>query len=132
MKDVMSHCFIGDLLNAEEQIEVVGGNKRFEIMFDIMGASLPWPEIKGKYETHRLLVECKNTDDPTDADFSKLHRDMQSLDVHVAFLVYRGTSREPKGNTLKYQRGIYINSQKRDVIVTLSEIFLSTIPPKEN
>jgi hypothetical protein len=124
VKETVSLCFIGDLLNAEEQIVTAYGNKKFEIIFDIIGNNLPWPEIKDKHRTHRLLVECKNTDEPTDADFTKLVRDMQALDVHVAFMAYRGSRRESQGKVLEYQRSAYINSKKENIIVTLSEAFL--------
>jgi hypothetical protein len=124
VKEVISLCFIGDLLNAQEQVVTKDGNKKFEIIFDIMGNNSPWPEIKNKYRTHRLLVECKNTDEPTDADFNKLVRDMLALDVHVAFMAYRGTRREPQGKVLEYQRATYINSKKENIIVTISEVFL--------
>ena len=124
VKDTISLCFVGDLLNAEEQITTVNLGKRFEIIFDIIGDQPPWPEIKGKYRTHRLLVECKNTDEPTDADFSKLDRDMQALDASVAFMAYRGANRESKGKVLEYQRAAFINSKKERIIVTLSEVFL--------
>jgi hypothetical protein len=123
----MSLCFVGDLLNAEEQVRTSSGGKRFELIFDIIGDQPPWVEIKSKYHTHRLLVECKNTDEPTDADFSKLDRDMQALDVGVAFMAYRGVSREPraKSKLLEYQRSVFINSKKERVIVALSEGFLA-------
>jgi hypothetical protein len=124
VKDTMSLCFVGDLVNAEEQITTSGGGKRFEIIFDIVGDTPPWTEIKTKHKTHRLLVECKNTDEPTDADFNKLDRDMQALDVGVAFMAYRGAVREPKGKVLECQRSVFINSKKSRVIVTLSEAFL--------
>lgn len=127
----MAFCFIGDLLDAAEQVVTVEGNKKFEIIFEIAGASQPWPEIKEKYGTHRLLVECKNTDEPTDADFNKLERDMRALDVHVAFMAYRSAGREPKGKTLEYQRGIYINSKKENIIITLSDgFFLQSLDKK--
>ena len=124
VKETVSVCFIGDLLNGEEQIVTADGNKRFEIIFDIIGNNLPWPEIKDKHRTHRLLVECKNTDEPTDADFTKLVRDMQALDVHVAFMAYRGSLRESKGKVLEYQRAAYINSKKEIIIIAVSEAFL--------
>ena len=124
VKDTMSLCFIGDLVNAEEQITTGNLSKRFEVIFDIVGNEPPWPEIKGKYRTHRLLVECKNTEEPTDADFSKLDRDMLSLDVDVAFLAYRGSGREPRGKVLDYQRFAFINSNRRRIIVALSQVFL--------
>jgi hypothetical protein len=124
VKDTISLCFIGDLVNAEEQITVGNQSKRFEVIFDIVGTEPPWPEIKGKYRTHRLLVECKNTEEPTDADFSKLDRDMLSLDVDVAFLAYRGSGREPQGKVLEYQRSVFINSTRRRIIVALSQVFL--------
>src|ERR1035441_2398447 len=71
VKDTLSLCFTGDLLNSEEQISTQDGGKRFEVIFDVVGNEPPWPEIKGKYRTHRLLVECKNTDEPTGADFTR-------------------------------------------------------------
>jgi hypothetical protein len=124
VKKTVALCYIGDLLNEEEQIATVGGNKRFEIIFDIVGGDPPWTEIKEKYRTHRLLVECKNTDEPTDADFTKLVRDMQSLDVHVAFMAYRGCRREPQGKVLEHLRSAFINSNRESIIVALSESFL--------
>lgn len=123
VKETISTCFVGDLLNAEDQISTASGGKKFEIIFDIIGEEPPWPEIKEKYRTHRLLVECKNTDEPTDADFSKLDRDMQALDVCVAFMAYRGSLRESTGKVLTYQRSTYINSKKERVIVALSDGF---------
>ena len=124
VKDTLSLCFMGDLLNAEEQILTQDGGKKFEVIFDVVGNEPPWPEIKDKYRTHRLLVECKNTDEPTDADFTKLDRDMLSLDVDVAFLAFRGLSREPQGTMVKHQRSVFINSNRRRIIVALSEVFL--------
>lgn len=124
VKDTISLCFIGDLLNAEEQVQTKEGSKRFEIIFNITGSHAPWPEIAQKHRTHRLLVECKNTEEPTDADFSKLDRDMQALDLYVAFLAYRGSSREPSGKVLERQRSVYINSNRCRMIITLSEAFL--------
>jgi len=122
-KDTISTCFLGDLLNAEEQIATANLGKKFEMIFDIIGTEPPWSEIKGKYKTHRLLVECKNTDEPTDADFSKLDRDMQALDVFVAFMAYRGSRRESSGKVLEYQRSVYVNSKKERVVLTLSDAF---------
>jgi hypothetical protein len=124
VKDCMALCFIGDLLNAEEQISNNDRTKKFELIFDIIGSEPPWSEVKGKFKTHRLLIECKNTDEPTDSDFNKLVRDMHALDVNVAFLAYRGGRREPHGNTLPYLRSAYINSNREKVIVTLSDAFL--------
>lgn len=124
VRDAVSLCFVGDLLNAEEQISTASFAKRFEVIFDIVGEQPPWAEIKGKYRTHRLLIECKNTEEPTDADFSKLDRDMQALDVSVAFMAYRAARREPQGKVLERQRSAFINSKKERVIVTLSEAFL--------
>ncbi len=121
--ETMAFCFVGDLLNAEEQISTANKGKRFEVIFDIIGQRPPWPEIQEKYRTHRLLVECKNTDEPSDADFSKLDRDMQALDVGVAFMAYRGNFREPRGKVLEYQRAAFINSKKERIIVTLSDAF---------
>jgi hypothetical protein len=132
VKDTMSLCFVGDLVNAEEQVATSGGGKRFEIIFDIIGDKPPWIEIKTKYSTHRLLVECKNTDEPTDADFSKLDRDMQALDIGVAFMAYRGARRESKGKVLEYQRSVFSNSKKSRVIVTLSEAFLKLCLDKKS
>jgi hypothetical protein len=123
VKDTLSMCFVGDLLNAEEQRITANLGKRFEIIFDIIGEDPPWPEVKGKYRTHRLLVECKNTDEPTDADFSKLDRDMLALDVSVTFMAYRGSRRESSGKVLEYQRSVYINSKKQRLIVALSDAF---------
>ena len=120
----LSLCFIGDLLNGEEQIRSANNSKIFELIFDIISDAPPWHEIKNKYETHRLLVECKNTDEPTDADFSKLTRDMAALDVRVAFMAYRGKCREPKGKVFEHQRAAYINSNRKQIIITLSEVFL--------
>jgi hypothetical protein len=131
-RDTVSLCFIGDLLNAEEQIVAASKIKRFEVVFDIIGEEPPWAEIKLKYKTHRLLVECKNTDEPTDADVTKLDRDMAALDVNVAFLAYRGATREPRGKLLAYLRSGYINSQKQRVIVSLSEAFLLQCLSKKN
>ena len=128
----MSLCYIGDLLNAQGQIVTIDGNKKFEIIFDIIGNEPPWQEIKGKYNTHRLLVECKNTDEPTDADINKLVRDMNSLDVHIAVLAYRGPIRESKGKLLDYQRAAYVNSKKQDIIIALSEVFLLQCLKKES
>lgn len=124
VKDTLSICFMGDLLNAEEQITTGTLSKRFEMIFDIVRNTPPWGEIRDRYGTHRLLVECKNTDEPTDADFSKLARDMKSLDLHVAFMAYRGARREPHGKVLEYQRSHFINSNRKDIIVTLSDAFL--------
>src|ERR1035437_6116724 len=124
VKDTISLCFIGDLVNAEEQIQTQDMAKRFEVIYDIIGSDPPWSEIKLRYGTHRLLVECKNTDEPTDADFTKLDRDMAALDVKVAFMAYRACAREPKGKVLSSQRSVFINSKKERVIVTLSEAFL--------
>ena len=124
VKDTLALCFVGALLNAEEQIATQDGGKRFEVIFDVVGNEPPWLEIKSKYRTHRLLVECKNTDEPTDADFTKLDRDMLSLDVDVAFLAFRGSSREPRGKILQHQRAAFINSNRRRIIVALSEVFL--------
>jgi hypothetical protein len=124
VRDVLSLCFIGDLLNAEEQILINSGTKKFEMILDIIGTEPPWGEIKDKYHTHRLLVECKNTDEPTDADFNKLVRDMNALDVHVAVMAYRGQYRESSGKVLEYQRAAFINSKKQDLIITLSEAFM--------
>ena len=131
VKDTISLCFIGDLINAEEQITTGNQTKRFEVIFDIVGNEPPWQEIKGKYRTHRLLVECKNIEEPTDADFSKLNRDMLSLDVDVAFLAYRGSGREPRGKVLEYQRSAFINSNRRRIIVALSEVFLTQCLSKQ-
>jgi len=75
----------------------------------------------------RLTVywsNAKNTEEPTDADFQKLVRDMNALDVQVAFMAYRGKKREPSGKVLDYQRAAFINSNRRLVILTLSETFL--------
>lgn len=117
-------CFAGDLVNSESQIATAGGDKRFEMIFDIFGKDAPWEEIKTKHGTHRLLVECKNTDDPTDADFSKLVRDMDALDLCVAILAYRGAKREPSGKLLDYQRSRFNNSGRKRIIVAVSEGFL--------
>jgi hypothetical protein len=124
VKETISLCFVDDLVNAEEQIRTANQSKQFEIIFEITGSHPPWPEIAAKFRTHRLLVECKNTDAPTDSDFTKLVRDMESLDLYVAFMAYRGASREPQGKVLEHQGAVYINSNKRRVIVTLSEAFL--------
>ena len=132
VKDVLSLCFIGDLLNAQEQIVTVDGNKKFEIIFDIIGTEPPWLEIKNKHHTHRLLVECKNTDEPSDADINKLVRDMNALDVGVAILAYRGLLREPKGKLLEYQRAAYTNSGRKIIILALSEVFLIQCLNKES
>jgi hypothetical protein len=132
VKETMSFCYTGDIINAEEQITTGSLNKRFEIIFDLVSGQPPWAEIKDKYNTHRLLVECKNTDDPTDADFNKLHRDMQSLDIRVAFLAYRGTSLEPSGKLLEYPRGIYVNSKKQNIIVVISDRFFAKCLEKKN
>jgi hypothetical protein len=117
-------CFAGDLVNSESQIPTAGGDKRFELIFDIFGKDAPWEEIKAKHGTHRLLVECKNTDDPTDADFSKLARDMEALDLCVAMLAYRGVKREPTGKLLDYQRSRFNNSGRKRIILAVSEGFL--------
>jgi hypothetical protein len=119
---------IGDRHNTVQRLYrglmVLEQAEREKVIFDIIGEQPPWLEIKAKYRTHRLLVECKNTDEPTDADFSKLNRDMQALDVDVAFMAYRGTRREPRGKVLDHQRSAFINSKKERIIVTLSEVFL--------
>ena len=125
VRSVMSTAFAGDLVNAESQIPNTMGTKRFEIIYDIVSAEPPWQEITGRHETHRLLVECKNTDTPTDADFSKLLRDMDALDLQVAFLAFRSTSREPKGKILEYQRSRYINSSRKRIIIVVTEGFLT-------
>ena len=114
VKDTVSLCFIGDLVNAEEQITTSSMTKRFEVIYDIIGEEPPWSEIKLKYGTHRLLVECKNTDEPTDADFTKLDRDMAALDVNVAFMPYRGTAREPTGKFLAYQRSLITITRNKE------------------
>jgi hypothetical protein len=132
VRDVLSVCFIGDAVDVQDQISTVDGSKRFEMIFDIIGRLPPWTEMREKHKTHRLLVECKNTQDPTDADFAKLTRDMRALDVHVAFLAYRGPRREPQGKTLERQRSAYINSRKEDVVVTLSAVFLQQCLGKKN
>lgn len=131
VKDTISFCFMGDLINAEEQITTGTLSKKFEMIFDIVGNQPPWQEVRYKYNTHRLLVECKNTDDPTDADFSKLHRDMQALDIRVAFMAYRGNSREPQGKMLDYQRSIYNNSKRESIILTLSDVFFKNCLAKK-
>ena len=124
VQSVMDAAFAGDLVNAETQIKATDGAKRFELIYDIMGDVAPWQEIKAKYGTHRLLVECKNTEIPTDADFSKLVRDMEALDLRVAFLAYRASGREPQGKVLDQQRSRYTNSNKERIIVAVSEGFL--------
>ena len=132
VREVLRIAFIGDLTNLEEQIQTSDGNKKFEIIFDVVGEQPPWTEIKGKYETHRLLVECKNTEEPTDADFNKLTRDMQSLNIRVALLAYRGLRREPRGKMLDYQRAAFVNSNRQNVIVSLSDSFFLQCLEKPN
>lgn len=124
VKFAIEVSFSGDLLNSEGQVAITGGAKRFDVLFDIPGQDPPWGEIKGKYATHRLLVECKNTDAPTDADFSKLVRDMDTLDFKVAFLAYRASSREPNAKVLGYQRSWYQNRKKECLIIAVTEGFL--------
>lgn len=124
VKDTITLCFVGDLLNGEEQITTSGGTKRFELIFDIIGDEPPWTEIKQKFRTHRLLVECKNTDEPTDADFVKLDRDMQALDLGVAFMAYRGQRRESTGKILERQRSVFVGSNRSRIVVTVSDAFL--------
>jgi hypothetical protein len=125
VKSTLELSFSGDLIFSEEQITIPGGSKRFEMMFDIYGQEPPWEEIKGKYRTHRILVECKNTEVPTDDDFSKLMRDMESLDLNVAVLAYRETKREPSLKVLEHQRSRYQNSKKEKVIIAMTQGFLS-------
>ena len=122
--NTMAICFGTDLINLDDQIRTVLGDKRFELIFDINCDEAPWGEIKGKWGTHRALIECKNTEDPSDSDFSKLERDMVSLDLNVVFMAYRGDKREPSGKFLQHQRTRYINSKKEHVIIALSENFL--------
>lgn len=124
VKNTFDLCFSGDLLNSESQITAEQAGKRFEIIYDVCSNEPPWNEIKERYKTHRLLIECKNTDQPTDDDFSKLDRDMASLNLNVAFLAYRGTLREPTGQFLQYQRARFINSNRERVIIAVSQAFL--------
>lgn len=124
VRDTLLTCFPSDLLNVEEQISTSTGNKRFEMVFDIVSQDPPWSEIKGAHKTFRLLVECKNTDEPTDADISKLVRDMQALNFHVSVLAYRGSKREPHGKLLEHLRAAYANSNPKAVIMACSEPFL--------
>jgi hypothetical protein len=123
-REVMATCFVGDLTGDETQIISGTGTKRFEIIFDVVGNQPPWAEIRDAYKTHRLLVECKNTDEPTDADFAKLDRDLQSLGTSVAFLAYRGDKREPKGKALASIRSVFVNSNRSRVIMVMSDPFL--------
>lgn len=124
VKSTLDVSFTGDLLFSQKQITIPGGGKRFEMMFDIYGKEPPWQEIKGKYGTHRLLVECKNTEIPTDEDFSKLLRDMDSLDLNVAILAYREIKREPGVKVLAHQRSRYQNRKKEKVIIAMTQGFL--------
>lgn len=124
VRSTMETCFAGDLVNVESQISATSGDKRFEMIFDIYGKDAPWEEIKSKYETHRLLVECKNTEEPSDDDFSKLVRDMEALGLAISFLAYRGLKREPSGKLLVYQRSRFNESGRKRIIVAMSEAFL--------
>jgi hypothetical protein len=117
-------CFVCELAHGESQIKAEEGGKRFELVFDIVGDGLPWSEIKGSFQTYRLLVECKNTEVPTDADVQKLLRDMKSLGIRVAVLVYRSPSLEPSGDPLKLIRGVYHNENKALVIVAVTHSFI--------
>jgi hypothetical protein len=132
VKSTMEVCFLGDLLSAETQIVTADRDKRFEMIFDIAGVESPWSEIKDRYRTHRLLVECKNTDDPTEADYLKLLRDMNSLDLAVAFLAYRGPKREPDKKVCNRLRDVYLNNGKNRIIIVLSEKLFELILGKQS
>ena len=124
VRSTIDACFSADLTDSEAQIRVASGEKRFEMIFDIYSDEPPWQEIKDKYRTHRLLVECKNTEEPTDADFSKLVRDMAALSLSVSFLAYRGSKREPSGKILEYQRSRFNEGGRKIIILAISEAFL--------
>jgi hypothetical protein len=117
--------FFSDLVDCRSQVNAEIAGKRFEILFDIVGEEPPWNEIKSKYGVHRLLVECKNTDTPSDADFNKLERDMDSLDLNVVVLAYRSTKREPQGDVVRQIRSRYASSGKTHVILCVTETFLT-------
>ena len=124
VKSVLDISFPGELVNSETQIKNADGSKRFEIIYDIAGGMPPWAEMKEKHKSHRLLVECKNTEIPTDSDFNKLIRDMDSLDLQIALLAYRGAMREPTKKMLEHQRSRYNDSKKTRIILAVSEGFL--------
>ncbi len=124
VKTAMEVIFVGDLVDSEDQVIAQEGRKRFELIFRIASDDSPWAEIKDKYKTHRLLVECKNTEEPSDADVSKLGRDMESLGLDESCLVYRNTQREPSGKLVKAIRSRYQNSGKSRVIIAVTEGFL--------
>jgi hypothetical protein len=132
VRSTMEVCFMGDLMSAESQIVTADRDKRFEMIFDIAGVESPWAEIKDKYRTHRLLVECKNTDDPSESDYLKLLRDMNSLDLAVAFLAYRGPKREPENKVRTRLRDVYLNNGKNRIIIALSEQFFEWILIKKS
>lgn len=124
VRKTISLCFHDDLLDPMEQVPSSDGGKKFEILFDIVGSQPPWAEFKDRYHVHRLLVECKNTEYPSEDDFLKLKRDMDSLGLHIALMAYRGRAREPDRRILAWQRALFQNSQQRQVIVAMSQAFM--------
>lgn len=124
VENTFATCFIHSLTNAERQIPAGEPLKKLEIVFDIIASHAPWEEIKVKYSTHRLLVECKNTENPSDDDINKLVRDMEALGVRVALLVYRSQRREPAGDIVKRLRAQHMNSGRSRVILGVTTAFL--------
>jgi hypothetical protein len=132
VKAALQICLLGDIASPEEQISSSNISKRFELIFDIKSKESFWEEIKGKYQSHRLYVECKNTTNPTDADIGKLVRDLKSLNLSVGFLVYRDEKKEPSKDVLDIIRRYYSNENRKIIILAITDNFLINVLRKNS
>jgi len=131
VKQAFELCFYDDLNEPIEQIAVEG--MRFECIFEIKDSTAaPWNEITSTYKTFRVLVECKNTEAPSNEDYDKLGRDMDALNLNVAFLAYRGEKREPNKEVILQLRGRYAHWRREKVIIGITDAFLRQILAKDD
>lgn len=128
---VLSFCFANHLMDSKTQIPSQDGTKRFENIFIINGDKYPWSEMENTFNASRILVEYKNKKLPTDADVSKLERDLKSLNLPVALIIYRSEKHEPEGNFVKQIKSVFDRSKLRIIGITSSFLIgcLSTADP---
>lgn len=131
-KEVFSTVFPHHVFNPRPQIKSGDSSKRFELVFDMRGSVLAFDNLIQLAKAEKILVECKNTMKPTDADVNKTHRDLMSLNINCALLVYRSEKIEPEGAIVRTLRDFYQNTKKEYVIFGITDKLLCNLLRKKS